>query len=199
MLLTKKSITVEDVEMGEGMAEIIRIKTARRGEKRRDFAVAYVPPKTNAWNQDEYKKMLGDTGNCLKKILRESKNITLMGDFNCKEVCWEEWSTEGGKDSWGNTLLNLVMSNMMTQWIGENTRFKGDEEASRLDLLFTKELDIIDEVKYQCPLGKSDHLLIEFELSSSIIGNRSENYKSGRYNYRKGDFVNLRKYLAETD
>ena len=71
MLLTKKNITVEEVEMGEGMAEIIRIKTTRKGEKKRDFAVAYVPPKTNAWSQDEYKKMLEDICNCLKKILRE--------------------------------------------------------------------------------------------------------------------------------
>ncbi len=32
MLLTKKSITVEDVKIGEAMAEVIRIKTKRKGE-----------------------------------------------------------------------------------------------------------------------------------------------------------------------
>ena len=42
----------------------------------------------------------------------------------------------------------------MTQWIKENTRFIGNEEASRLGLLLTKELEIISKVNYQCPLGK---------------------------------------------
>ncbi len=61
----------------------------------------------------------------------------------------------------------------MTQWIGENTRFGGNEEASRLDLVFTKEMDIIDGIIYQCPLGKSDHLLIEFSIGSGPIENRN--------------------------
>ena len=57
--------------MGEGIAEVIRIKTIKERERKRDFAVAYVPPKTNAWNHDDYKEMLRDTCNCIKKILRE--------------------------------------------------------------------------------------------------------------------------------
>ncbi len=31
-----------------------------------------------------------------------------MGDFNCKEVSWEEWTTEGSENSWGSKLLELV-------------------------------------------------------------------------------------------
>ena len=60
------------------------------------------------------------------------------------------------------------MNNIMTQWIKDNTKFSGNEELSRLDLLLTKELKVIRNVNYQCPLGKSDHVLIEFEVNDSI-------------------------------
>ncbi len=55
---------------------------------------------------------------------------------------WEEWTMDG-EESWGYMLLNLIMTNTMTQWIGENTRFGGNEEASRLDLMFLKEMDVM--------------------------------------------------------
>ena len=108
-------------------------------ERGRDLVVVYIPPKINAWGREEYGNLLKDTYNCLKNMIENSNNIIFMGDFNCKEVCWEKWFTEGGEESWGNVLLNLVLNNIMTQWIKENTRFRG-EEPSRL---LTEELEVI--------------------------------------------------------
>ena len=47
-------------------------------------------------------------------MMENSDTIIMMGDFNCKEVCWEEWYTGGGEESWGGILLDLVMNNIMT-------------------------------------------------------------------------------------
>ncbi len=58
-------------------------------------------------------------------------------------------------------------------------------------------MDIIEGINYQCPLVKSDHLLIEVSIGSGPIENRNEIYKNGRYNYRKADFIRLRGYFAE--
>ena len=58
--------------------------------------MCYVPPKTRAWSEVDYHKMLDDTVICLQKMVSKSDNILVMGDFNCKEVQWEDWSTEGG-------------------------------------------------------------------------------------------------------
>ena len=41
------------------------------------------------------------------------------------------------------------MNNIMTQWIKENTRFRGNEDPSRLKLLLIKELEAIRKVNYQ--------------------------------------------------
>ncbi|MCX7564718.1 hypothetical protein OS176_14495, partial [Xanthomonadaceae bacterium XH05] len=83
----------------------------------------------------------------------------------------------------------------MTQWVKEETRFRGEDTPARLDLLLTKEPDVIEYLKYMCPIGKSDHVVIEFQM---IIGNvvpRDEFYRQGRYNFGKADFVGLRKFF----
>jgi len=199
MLLIRKEVTVENVEEGEGMAEVLKVGIRRKKGGIRDFVVVYVPPKTNVWSKTDHDEMLRDTTRSLRKTIEGSENIIVMGDFNCKEVCWEEWSTEGGEESWGGTMLNLVMNNIMTQWIEEKTRFRGSEEPSRLDLLLTKEADIIGKINYRCPLGKSDHILIEFETNEGRDEERKEAHRNGRYNYGKADFEGLRKYFMEED
>ncbi|MPC61423.1 hypothetical protein E2C01_055495 [Portunus trituberculatus] len=85
----------------------------------------------------------------------------------------------------------------MAQWIRETTRVGGNEEALRVDLLFTKEIDVIEEMKYQCPQEKSDHLLTEFSLDSGSAVNKNELHKNDRYNYGKADSTELREYFTE--
>ena len=58
-------------------------------------------------------------------------------------------------------------------------------------------LEVTTKVNYQCPLGKNDHVLIEFKINDSIKDGRREERKNGRYNYGKADFVGLRKFFAE--
>lgn len=199
MIAVRKDIIVDKVELGEGKAEVLSMRMLTEKGGKRDIVVVYVPPKTRAWNGEEYEEMLNDTCRCLERLLKESRNIILMGDFNCKEVNWEEWDTEGGEDSWGNRILNLAMRNVMTQWIKEATRYRGTDEASRLDLLLTKEPDIIGKIKTKCPLGKSDHVLIEFDLNEGNSEEKDESYRKGRFNYGKTDFVGLRKFFEEVN
>ena len=58
--------------------------------------------------------------------------------------------------------MKLTIENVITQWIKENTRFRGDEELSRLTLIFTIELDIVEDIACKSPIGMSDHVVIEF-------------------------------------
>ena len=105
--------------------------------------------------RDDYEQMINDTIVCMRRLVTESENITIMGDFNCNEVLpWENWSTEGSDLSWGNKLLQLAMDNILTQWVKESTRFQGKEEPARLDLVFTKEPEFVEDMTYQSPLGK---------------------------------------------
>lgn len=60
----------------------------------------------------------------------------------------------------------MVVNKVMTQWIEDDTWFRGGETPSRLDLSLSKKPDIIGKVIYGwgiigCRIGKSDHVMIE--------------------------------------
>ncbi len=63
-----------------------------------------------------------------------------------------------------NKLLDLAIENFLTQWVTDDTRFRGNEAPSRLDLIFTKEQEIVEDLKYINPVGKSDYVLIQFTV-----------------------------------
>lgn len=84
-----------------------------------------------------------------------------MKDLNCKEVSWENWSREGTEPSWRDQVLELVIDNFLTPWVEENTRLRGSNKPSKLDLIITSYLDIIKEMNNKNPVGKSNQVLIE--------------------------------------
>lgn len=87
--------------------------------------------------------------------LMKGRNIVIMGDFNSKEICWEEMTVKGGEELWGNILLDMTIGYTLTQWAKVNTKYRNNEEPSKLDLVFPCELDIVDKLEYKLPVGKS--------------------------------------------
>ncbi|XP_050739068.1 uncharacterized protein LOC127009733 [Eriocheir sinensis] len=195
MLLLKKEWTVEGVTYGEGEAEVLSVGIRLQRGGCRNIAPVYVPPKTNSWTEELYKK-LEDTLDCLRRLLEEKDKILIMGDFNCKKVSWENWSMEGSEASWGNKVLELVIDNVLTQWVEENTRFRGEDEPSRLDSIITREPDII-EMNYKSPIGKSDHVLIEYILREGGKIIRNEDNRKECFDYNKTNFEQLGKHFEE--
>ena len=49
------------------------------------------------------------------------------------------------------------------QHITEATRQRGSDTPSTLDLLFTNEEHMIDELNIEAPLGNSDHSILKFK------------------------------------
>ena len=52
--MVKKSFKVVEIEYGDGSVEVLKISVENRLGNRHQFIVTYVPPKTNAWSNDEY-------------------------------------------------------------------------------------------------------------------------------------------------
>ena len=92
---------VEEVIYGKGEAEVLSVELRLKGGGNRSFVVVYVPPRTNSWAEDIYRRKLEDTMNCLKGLIKNKEKILIMGDFNCQEVTWETWTTEGNEESRG--------------------------------------------------------------------------------------------------
>ena len=90
-----------------------------------------------------------------------------MGDFNCSEVNCETFES-GSENTCGNRLLRLTMNNTMIQWVTENTRFRAEDKPSKFDRLLIKGIDLVKYIYYECPFGRSDHVVLEIEEKGDI-------------------------------
>ena len=88
----------------------------------------------------------------------------IMGDFNYGQICWQSGSVEGPDDSDAACFFNAMTDLFLCQHGQEHTRFRDSQTPSRLDLVFKNEDDMIDEV-FSSPLGKSDHVVLTWELN----------------------------------
>ena len=198
IVLTTQNIKVSDIKYGSDNTENICIQITTNNSKLHIIA-AYVPPKTRNWNEEKYKSMLDKTERFLQNQIHNSKKVILTGDFNCKEVNWENYEAEGNEFTWGNRLLKLTTDNLMTQWVREETRLRGNDEPSRLDLVFTKGTLIKQGVKHHPPLGKSDHEVLEFDIPTGEERRNKETHKNKRRNYVKANYEGLKKYFGDLD
>ena len=94
----------------------------------------------------------------------------------------------GGEDQ---QFLFLIQDSFLTQNVLGPTR--GDNV---LDIVLSSQKELVDNVKIHEPLGISDHNQIHFDIS---VKSESKNKKPYRRNFHKGNYKDMRKYLAKLD
>ena len=65
-----------------------------------------------------------------------------------------------------------------------------------LDIVLSLQNELVDNVKIHEPLGNSDHNQIHFDIN---VKSESKNKKTYRRNFHKGNYKDMRKYLAKLD
>ena len=186
-----KKIHANTIEMVELIA--VEVKT-----KEGDIIIAtiYMPPQTKTWEKERYTELIENTTKSIRALLQhtedKAKRIILNGDFN-SNVNWESMETKGNENQWVNKLVELTQDFLLYQHVTANTRKRGPDEPSLLDLVFTRQKEDIESIIYNPPLGKSDHVLLEYDFIVAYeIIHENENYKN-QLNYKKGEYEELRK------
>lgn len=82
------------------------------------------------------------------------------------------------------------MENLMIQWVEEAGTFRGDKEAPRLALIFYKEPEVLEIVKYEIqePIREEWHVVIEFIVKQEMKDWRREEQRKSRLKYSKPNF-----------
>ena len=95
--------------------------------------------------------------------------IFFFGDFNYKEIDWNSMESIVGVLQPATKLLNCTQDNYLFQHASSPTRFRESQTPSCLDLVFTKEENMVDtdSLIIDSPLGKSDHAVIHFDYLCS--------------------------------
>jgi hypothetical protein len=120
-----------------------------------------------------------------------------VGDFNFKEIDWENNNTDVGPEHLASQFLESVRDKYLYQHVKHATRYRGDNQPSLLDLILTNEEEMSDNVVHNAPLGNSDHDILEFNYK---LG-RNENTRSNQQSLRffKGNYDEINRLLANTD
>lgn len=121
-------------------------------------------------------------------IKHASRNqVLVMGDFNYPDIDWDSLN----HDQSSSEFMNLILESYLFQHVSEPTRDK-----NILDLVFTSEESMIDNIEVREHLSTSDHnilcwnLITKTEISSS---------NAVRYNFSKGDYSKINKHLSDVD
>ena len=197
IVLTRKDLTVKKVSLSEDGEEVVGVEVTD-GRQHINFVTVYVPPKTSAWPTDQYKNMIKNTIERLRMEVARRDKVVIVGDFNCKEIMWEEFEVGSGGE-WGEQLMDFALDNMLTQWVRHPTRGRQRDALSRLDLIFTKGIQLRQEVEHECPLGRSDHELLKFLLDKNFGVESEEEYKEERLNYNRARYNDMRSYFENID
>ena len=115
------------------------------------------------------------------------------GDFNYPDI---NWSTLACNTSCSQLFLDAVNSCCLFQHVTEPTHYRLNTTANILDLVFTNEDGMINNIEYLPGIGASDHLCLQFNFicySSPASTNRP------KYNLNQADFSRMRELLQALD
>ena len=124
-----------------------------------------------------------------------NSKLVLMGDFNYPDIDWEH-NCVNNQSSISNKFLNCIHKNYLYQHITQPTHYRCEQNPTVIDLIVTNEPNLIRDLKYFPPFGKSHHVALYFVLDVNI------NYSmksTSKYLYNKGDYDKLRKHFADRD
>jgi hypothetical protein len=129
------------------------------------------------------------------KLIDQLRNLSMVhGDFNFSTIHWPVKDSLSGNNS-ASHFTNLLLSSTLEQLITEPTRFRSGNCPSLLDLLLTNNKNMISCIYIRSPIGKSDHVVIEFKLQTYAL-------KQPRHTYHEISIVDqqkLKQYLMTTD
>ena len=109
-----------------------------------------------------------------------------MGDFNYGHIQWNSLESTGIEDQ-----QFLIQDSFLTQHVLEPTRGQ-----NVLHIVLSSQKELVDNVKIFEPLGNSDHNQIHFDIN---VTSESKNKKTYKRNFYKGNYKDMRKYLAKLD
>jgi len=89
--------------------------------------------------------------------------------------------------------IDVVDDLFLFQHVDQPKRFRQNVLPSLLDLIFTSELDMINNLSYLPPLGNSDHICIKFNLVCYA------EEKKSKYNLKVANYDLIKETLSNVD
>lgn len=99
----------------------------------------------------------------LSHLSNTKQSVVVAGDFNFPDISWP-LTTLPPVNSPTSEFVNVIISSSFSQIVTEPTRIRMGQRPSLLDLLMTTDENILSDLEYLPPFGKSDHLVLKSNL-----------------------------------
>lgn len=87
--------------------------------------------------------------------------MLLLGDFNYPNIKWSEGQgTVNSESSEGSKFLKATQDSYLYQHVTCPTRHRINQVSNTVDLVFTNEGGMIEDIQTRPPIGKSDHIVL---------------------------------------
>ena len=81
-------------------------------------------------------------------FLNTYTHLLVMGDFNFPDIDWENWSSS---DSNSQEFIEIIQDTYLQQHVTQPTRYREGQTSDCLDLIFTNEEEMIQQVQISDP------------------------------------------------
>jgi hypothetical protein len=116
---------------------------------------------------------------------RLASQMVIMGDFNYHEIDYVNNEVNSGPESEASKFFYKTHDLALTQHVVQPTRVRQGQRPSLLDYLFSSEENLIEQVNYEVPIGKSDHVCLRCAIK---IDKPDKPTQIGKLDYWKGDY-----------
>ena len=123
---------------------------------------------------------------------RKKDQIVVLGDFNLSEINWKLMNAYTTRQ---RNFLEKIEDLFWVQNVKENTRFRINNDPSLLDLIFTRTKYEVVDIKYNPALGKSDHIVMNFNVRVNRLQRRE--VESVKRNYNKANYNKISSVFSE--
>ena len=179
LLYIKESLATSSVQMRFDFQECIWCNLALNTRDKLMIGCIYRSPHCTADNIFKLFQMFRHV--CAQK----PSHLLILGDFNFKEINWHSFSSSVNETQPASEFLECIRDCYLFLHVKQPTRFRADQEPSTLDLIFTNEEHMINNISYLPGLGKSDHLVLIFKFfcytEQQISSFTKLNYFKGNY------------------
>ena len=121
----------------------------------------------------------------IKTACTNNKSVLILGDFNYPNIDWLTFRGGGNNDY---EFLKLILDCYLEQHVQVGTRGK-----NILDLIFTSELIVQDDVKIIAPIGNSDHNV----LLCNVVCKNNPVKRKMQLRYNQGDYDGMRAFVKK--
>ena len=91
--------------------------------------------------------------------------------------------------------MDFVYDSFLFQHVTLPTHYRGNQTPTLIDLVFSNEEGMVQNVQHKHPIGKSHHVCIYFDYLCYTTNQSCQN--EIRYNFMKGNYDGMRQYVHE--